>query len=119
LFLLGFVALIFRIHHSRFAAVFTQKLLTACAVFAVLDNMRTITFWTMKCYFVFNHAAFIPSFRKNHYRMVIYLKVVKNLSNHEVAETLSKSIGAVKVIYNRGLRTLLHLLFSGHQFMEA
>lgn len=52
-------------------------------------------------------------------KMVIYLKVNNGLSNHEVAETLSKSIGAVKVIYNRGLRTLLHLLFSGHQYMEA
>lgn len=52
-------------------------------------------------------------------RMVIYLKIVKGLSNHEVAEALSKSIGAVKVVYNRGLWTLLHLLFSGHQYREA
>lgn len=52
-------------------------------------------------------------------RMVIYLKIVKGFSNYEVAVALSKSIGAVKVIYNRGLRTLLHLLFSGYQYMEA
>ncbi|HSO13242.1 MAG TPA: hypothetical protein VLT51_12760 [Anaerolineales bacterium] len=68
LFFLGFTAFIFRIHHSRFAAVVTQKLPTACAIFAVFDHIGAITFWTTKCNFVYNHAAFMQSFRKNHHR---------------------------------------------------
>ena len=48
-------------------------------------------------------------------RMVVYLKIVKGFSNHEVAEALSKSIGAVKEIQRRGLRNLLHLLSSQHE----
>lgn len=48
-------------------------------------------------------------------KMVIYLKIVKGFSNHEVAEALSKPIGAVKEIQRRGLRNLLHLLSSRHE----
>lgn len=55
-----------RIHDGRFATVFTQKLLVACAVFAVLDNILAVTLWTMKDYRFYNHASVI-SFRKNHY----------------------------------------------------
>jgi len=44
-------------------------------------------------------------------RMVIYLKIVRGFSNQDVAEALSKSIGAVKAIQNRGLLNMLHLLF--------
>jgi len=43
-------------------------------------------------------------------RMVIYLKFMKGLSNHDVAELLSKSIGAVKAIQYRGLINLMHIL---------
>ena len=50
-------------------------------------------------------------------RMVIYLKIVKGFSNHDVAEALSKSIGAVKAIQNRGLMNMLHLLFPEREFV--
>jgi len=50
-------------------------------------------------------------------RMVIHLKIVKGLSNHEIANTLSKPIGAVKAIQNQGLRCLLHLLNSGKEYI--
>jgi len=50
-------------------------------------------------------------------RVVIYLKIVKGFSNHDVAEALSKSIGAVKAIQSQGLRTLLHLLYSRQEYM--
>ncbi|GEM_PF-5997782 len=52
-------------------------------------------------------------------RVVVYLKIVKGFSNHEVAEALSKSIGAVKAIQNRGLMNLLHLLFSRYEHSTA
>jgi len=52
-------------------------------------------------------------------KMVIYLKIVKGFSNHDVAEALSKSIGAVKEIQNRGLMNMLHLLFSEHEFVPG
>jgi len=55
------------IHHSRFAAIFTQKLLVSGTVFAVLDYICAVTFWTMKDYRFYDHASFIPSFRKSHY----------------------------------------------------
>jgi len=48
-------------------------------------------------------------------RMVIDLKVVKGFSNHDVAKALSKSIGAVKAIQDRGLMNLLHILFSSRE----
>ena len=54
-------------HDSRLATVFTQKLLAPSAVFAVLDNICAVTFWTMKDDRFYDHAPFIPSFRKNHY----------------------------------------------------
>ena len=43
-------------------------------------------------------------------KMVIYLKIIKGLSNNKVAEILSKSVGAVKAIQNRALTALTHLL---------
>jgi len=43
-------------------------------------------------------------------RTVVYLKIVKGLSNDKVAKTLSKSIGAVKAIQNQALTTLSYLL---------
>ena len=52
-------------------------------------------------------------------RMVIHLKIVKGFSNHEVAKTLSKPIGAVKAIQNQGLRSLLHLLNSDKEYMSV
>ena len=48
-------------------------------------------------------------------RMVIDLKFVKGLSNHDVAKVLSKSVGAVKAIQDRGLMNLLHILFSSRE----
>lgn len=44
-------------------------------------------------------------------RCVIILKLVMGFSNQEVADILSKSIAAVKVIQNRALTVLFHLLF--------
>ena len=52
-------------------------------------------------------------------KMVIYLKIVKGFSNHDVAVALSKSIGAVKAIQNRGLMNMLHLLFSEREFVPS
>ena len=49
-------------------------------------------------------------------RIVIYLRLVKGFSNHDIAEALSKSIGAVKAIQNRGLTNMLHLLFPEREF---
>jgi len=48
-------------------------------------------------------------------RMVIFLKFMKGFSNHDVAEVLSKSIGAVKAIQYRGLINLMHILFSSRE----
>lgn len=48
-------------------------------------------------------------------KMVIYLKIVKGLSNQDVADILSKSIGAIKAIQYRGLMNLLHVFSSGHE----
>jgi hypothetical protein len=55
------------IHDRWLTAIFTQKLLTTCAIFAILDNIRAMTFWTVKYDYFADHLAFIPSFRKAHY----------------------------------------------------
>lgn len=52
-------------------------------------------------------------------RMVIYLKIVKGFSNHEVAEVLSRSVGTVKAIQTRGLMNMLHLLFPEREFVSV
>lgn len=43
-------------------------------------------------------------------RQVILLKFMEGLSNQEIAETLSKPVGAVKSLQHRGLAALRHLL---------
>ena len=70
---LCFTTLMFWIHHSRFTAVFTQKLLVPSTVFTVLDYIYAVTFWTMKDYRFYNHAPFIPSFRKSLYRILMFV----------------------------------------------
>lgn len=52
-------------------------------------------------------------------RRVIVLKIIEGFSNQDVARILSKSIGAVKAIQNRGLMNLLHLLFSRYEYSTA
>ena len=50
-------------------------------------------------------------------RRVIVLKIINGFSNQEVADILSKSIGAVKTIQNRALIILRHLLFSDYDLL--
>jgi len=52
-------------------------------------------------------------------RIVIYLKIVLGFSNRDVAEILSRSIGAVKAIQHRALITLTHSLFSEYDLVIA
>ena len=52
-------------------------------------------------------------------RTVIYLKVVLGFSNRDVAEILSRSIGAVKAIQHRALITLSHSSFSEYPPIAA
>lgn len=59
-------------HDRRLATVFTQKLLAPSTVFAVPDNIATLTFRTIKDYCFYNHMPFIPSFRKSHYRKIFF-----------------------------------------------
>jgi len=48
---------------------------------------------------------------------VVYLKIGLGLSNQDVADILTKSIGAVKNIQQRALITLLHLLHPDHELV--
>jgi RNA polymerase sigma-70 factor (ECF subfamily) len=43
-------------------------------------------------------------------RQVIVLKYLEGWSNQEIAETLGKSVGAVRVLHHRGVKQLKHLL---------
>ena len=60
------------------------------------------------------HKAFLGL--SSDQRIVIYLKIVKGFSNHEVSDTLARSIGAVKALQNQGLKNLLHLLYSEQDY---
>jgi hypothetical protein len=55
------------VHYGRLATILAEKLLVACTVFAILDDVCTVAFWTMKYLCLTNHLPFISSFRKSHY----------------------------------------------------
>lgn len=48
-------------------------------------------------------------------RAVVYFKIGLGFSNQEVADILTKSIGAVKSIQQRALITLFHFLYSNYE----
>jgi RNA polymerase sigma-70 factor (ECF subfamily) len=52
-------------------------------------------------------------------RQVILLKFMEGLSNQEVAETLSKPVGAVKSLQHRALTNLRHLLVPSEERVIA
>jgi RNA polymerase sigma-70 factor (ECF subfamily) len=52
-------------------------------------------------------------------RQVILLKFIEGFSNQEVAETLSKPVGAVKSLQHRALVALRHLLDPSEERMMA
>jgi len=61
-------AVILWIHDCWFTAIFTQELLTTCAIFAILDHVCAIAFRTVKYDYFAYHMAFIPSFIKAHHQ---------------------------------------------------
>ncbi len=63
--------LVLRIHNRWFMASLAQELLTACAVFAILDNIGAIALGTVEDYRFADHLPFISPFTKNHYRFSI------------------------------------------------
>jgi len=52
-------------------------------------------------------------------RQVILLKFMEGLSNQEVAEALSKSVGSVKSLQHRALTSLRHLLVPSEERVIA
>jgi len=63
LILVFLATLILWIHNCWLVAVLAQELLAACAILAILYDIRTVAFWTVKNHYFLYHLAFIPSFR--------------------------------------------------------
>ena len=73
--LLCLTPLMLRIHDARLAASLAQELLATGAIFAILDDLRAVAFWTVKNDRLAYHVSFIASFRKTHYQAVMLVVV--------------------------------------------
>jgi hypothetical protein len=45
---LCFATIVFLMHYGRLATTLTEKLLAACAILSILDDVCTFALWTMK-----------------------------------------------------------------------